>query len=409
MTVEKGPATPEVRPVVRQRLAQRKRRRRRTMAVQVAFTVIALVVAVALVWTGWRSTLRITGGRNELVTDPAAPGYVAEVRSTPVSLVAVTGDAGELITLLMVISDPGTKAATAVPISPLLTLWEFEGSPPANARTIFQDGRIDVLRLRLGAELGFGATDTMVVPGSALVRLAARSGAVTLSLPDDVFEGAADSQPEDTTIRYPAGELQLEPDQVDDFLAFDGYREPEPNRALRSGELWSALLDRADGVTAEDLGGSDLQGFVELLELLGADDTTVQIAPTSQVVVPVVPPLTLYRIDADAMKDWAARHVPFPTAAYPGQRATVAVLDGTGQDGAIRSVAPRIVDADGEIALTGNAEGFDLATSRVEYQRPEAKSAAEDIASALGVPAARADDARSDVDVTVVVGKDLLT
>ena len=403
---ERGDA-PEIRRVVRQRVAKRRRARRRAVYLQSGFSLLALVVLVALVWVGWRSAMRITGGRDELVTDPEAAGYVAEVRPTPVDLVAVTGDGGELISMLLVVSTPGRSSA--VPLSPQLTLWDFEGAPPGSAQEIFADGGLEALRLRLGADLGFGTTGGVVVPGSALVQLASTVGPLTIDLSDDVFAGEPDAEPDDVELRYPAGELELEPEVVDDFLAFGGYREADPNRALRSGEVWQALLEGVDPASAAALGdGEDLERFSELFGELSEGEVSFQVVPTTPLELYIVPPVTIHRLDAEAMPEWASTHVPFPVAAYPGQLASVAVLDGTGQDGAIETVSPEIVSAGAQISLTGNAESFDVATTRVEYGAGEARGAAEDIAEVLGVQAQQVEEQRADVDVTVVVGKDLL-
>ena len=196
---------------------------------------------------------------------------------------------------------------------------------------------------------------------------------------------------------------------VDDFLAFVGYREPDPNRALRSGEVWQALLEGVNPASAAARGdGEDLERFSELFGELAEGEVSFQVVPTTPLELYIVPPVTIHRLDAEAMPDWASSHVPFPVAAYPGQLASVAVLDGTGRDGAIETVSPEIVSAGAQISLTGNAESFDVATTRVEFQAEPAKGAAQDIAEALGVQAQKVDEQRADVDVTVVVGKDLL-
>jgi hypothetical protein len=398
---------PEIRRVVRQRVVTRRRARRRAVYLQAGFSLLALVVLVALVLVGWRSAMRITGGRDELVTDPEAPGFVAEVRPTPVDLVAVTGDGDELISMLLVVSTSGRQ--TAVPLSPQLALWDFEGSPPAAAQDVFADGGIDALRLRLGADLGFGTTGGLVVPGAALVQLASTVGPLTIQLSDDVFAGGPEDDPDDAELRYAAGDLDVEPEAVDDFLAFAGYKEPDPNRALRSGELWQALLEGVDPVSAAALGDEeDVVAFAELFTSMAEGDVSFEVVPTSALDLYISPPRTIHRVDEEAMADWASTHVPFPVAAYPGQLASVAVLDGTGSDGAIEAVSPDIVSAGAQISLTGNAESFDVATSRVEYGAGEAQRAAEEIADVLGVGARQVDEQRADVDVTVVVGKDLV-
>ena len=83
------------------------------------------------------------------------------------------------------------------------------------------------------------------------------------------------------------------------------------------------------------------------------------------------------------------------------------ILNGTSDEQAARTLAPRIVAAGGEVALLGNAESFDLASSSVEYSTPEAKPAAEQIAAELGVSATSVEPSPNNVDVEVKVGKDL--
>lgn len=398
----------EVQPVVRRRVARRRRRQRRITVVQSLFTVLAAAALIGLVVVGWRSAMRITGGSEEVVTDPAAPGYLAEVRPTATTLVAVTGDGGELITMLVVVADPASGRMTVAPMSPQLTLWDFEEAGPQSAAEVFADGGLDLLQLRLGADLTFGMTEAVTLPGAALASVV--PGPVTVQLADDVFEGDPLAEPADTTVRFPAGEQQIEPDQLDDFLAFVGYREPESNRALRVGELWAAMLEAA--VVPPDAAAFGPTGDGEALAELFADmseaDVSTDLVPTIGVPLDVLPPVTIYRIDGEAMPAWISTRVPFPIAAYPGQFATVAILDGTGVDGAIRTVAPRVVAAGAEIALTGNAESFDEAATRVEYHRDESRAAAERIAESLGVSATADLDDPISVDVTVVVGKDLV-
>jgi hypothetical protein len=332
---------------------------------------------------------------------------VAEVRPTPVDLVAVTGDGDELISMLLVVSTGGKQ--TAVPLSPQLVLSGFEGSPPGSSQEVFGDGGMEALRLRLGAELGFGTTDGLVVPGAALVQLASTVGPLTVELSDDVFAGAPDAEPDEVELQYRAGELEVEPEEVDDFLAFGGYREADPNRALRSGEMWQALLERVGPASATTLGsGDDLEAFAELFASLAGGEVSFEVVPTLPVEIFSASPVTIHRLDKEAMPTWASTHVPFPVAAFPGQLASVAVLDGTGSEGAIEAVSPDIVGAGAQIFLTGNAESFDVATSRVEYSAREARRAAEEIADALGAQAQQVDEQRADVDVTVVVGKDLV-
>lgn len=433
-------AAPEIRPVVRQRSAQKRRKRRKVVVAQAAVTALFVVALIALGWVGWNTALRITGGTASEVTDPDAPGYVAAVKPTGVTLIAFTGEpvpvptttaaegteaeaaaegAGEatvstqgevpsLATMLLVIERSGGAERTLVPIPANVTLWEFEDSTPDSAANVFASGGIDVLRLRLGADLSFGSTAAVTAPVSMLGDLAAAVGPVTIALPDDVLAGES---AEDATVAYAAGQLTLEPAQVPEFMSTLGLGESESNRALRQQLVWEALLGAAAEQGLElDLPSDD--DSVEAAELLAAaadESSRFDLVPMLAVPLNVSPPVTLFRIDQMAMPSWVATEVPFPVSAFPGQRARVELLNGTTEEAVLQAVAPKVVGANGEIAYTGNAESFEVPTSRVEFSSEEARPAAEQIAAALGLSATLDPEAATNVDVVVVVGADQLS
>lgn len=397
-------------PVVRSALRLRKarQRRRRATVVQTVLTVLFVVALLALGFVGWRSSLKLTGGRDLEVTDPAAAGYVAEVKPTSADLLAVTDADGGLATMLLVLGGPDS-AATVVPISAWLTLWDFEDAGPGSARNLFAAGGIDTLRLRLGVDLTFGATDAVTVPGTVIEQLATKVGPVTVNLPDNVVvdDGAGGS-----VVKYPAGSLTLQPTEVMEFLSVQGIGEAELNRSLRLSLVWTALFD---GLAAK--GGSldlpansseDLSLFGDVIDGLDESGVSMQLLPTNEIPLNLTPPKSIDQIDAQAMTSWVPKYVPFPTSAYPGQRATVNLLNGTPNKDATKTIAPKIVAGGGEISLTGNAESFDIVTSRVEYGTVDSKAAADAIAAQLGLTATEASTPSESVDVTVVVGKDLV-
>lgn len=403
---------PTIRPVVRQRQVQRERsrRRKRVLAAQAGATALFVVALLGLSLVGWRSAMRITGGSATVVTDPSAPGYVAPAKPTDVLLVAFEGesteDGAQLATMLMVIESAG--ATTLVPVPSLTTLWEFEGSEPQTAAAVFASGGIDVLRLRLGAELTFGPTEAVTAPVSMIDELAAAVGPITVALPDDVLAGTT---AEDATVRYAAGPLVLEPGQVAEFMSAQGFNESETNRALRLELAWEALVAGLAAAPSSQVAadGEDQERVAEMFESVAAGgdgEVRFDLVPMSGLTLYVDPPVVLYTVDAEAMPAWVAAEVPYPISAYPGQRARVELLNGTPDAASLQLVAPEIVSAGGEISFTGNAESFDVATTRVEYTSPDAEAAANEIAAALGVSAARSEDSVAEVDVVVVVGTD---
>ena len=400
-------------------------------------TALFVVALVALAWAGWSAALRITGGSNDKVTDPDAPGYVAAVKPTSVTLLAFTSNAppapgsvapptseeGHHLTGMLLVVDRGDGSRTISPIPAFTTLWEFEGAQPASAAEVFADGGIDVLRLRLGTDLSFGTTAALTVPTSVIGDLAAGTGAVTIELAD-VLEGTSD---DDAAVRYPSGELTLEPDEIAEFLSFYGFRDSESNRALRQELVWKALLGEAgageqvSGTGSPSTGAEsddearpddeDLAAAIELLDEVRADGgAQFSVVPMLAVPLNVSPPVTLYRIDQMSMPSWVAAEVPFPISAFPGQRARVELLNGTDDPAALQTVAPTVVGANGEVAFTGNAESFEVSRTRVEWAREDARVAAEQIATALGVTATAVSTEvdTTNVDVVVVIGADRL-
>jgi hypothetical protein len=82
---------------------------RRFLALSVTFA----VALVALSYTGYRSSLRMTGGASisPQQRSPSQPGYEAAVRPTPVTFLAITTDGGELRSLSVVTQGTGETGA----------------------------------------------------------------------------------------------------------------------------------------------------------------------------------------------------------------------------------------------------------------------------------------------------------
>ncbi|MCC6184265.1 MAG: hypothetical protein IT194_06335, partial [Microthrixaceae bacterium] len=175
MTATETDPVAEVAPVVRRRRSEapstggrrgRQGRRSgraggdgsRTVWWQLASTAAFAVLIVALALLGYQASRLITGGGTDKVTDPAAPGYVAEVRPTPVDLVAVTTDDGVLAGVLIV-SSAGAKTGGTVSALPATA-----SAGPGEKGTFplllddFAAGGLDQLRTSLGVGLTFGFT-----------------------------------------------------------------------------------------------------------------------------------------------------------------------------------------------------------------------------------------------------------
>jgi hypothetical protein len=396
-------------PVVRRR-SRTEKKSRKVLWLQALTTFVFLALLVGLGWAGYQASLRITGGGEAKVTDPNAPGYVAEVRPTPVDMVAVTDASGALVSVLVVTEGADGKGGTVSVLPATVVAPEFEGNPPVFLSKALADGGLDTLRQRLGTALTFGFTSAEQVPAATVEALAAKVGPIRINNVDNLITRAQDGT---ETVKYRSGELTLQPAEVVPFLGFAGADESVTNQALRHQAVWEALLKGLKGkdISAVGAGGGSTgtasgdTGFLSLLPGLLQGDVAYDQVPLT--VIPV--PGTLFKAyvpDQAAMPTFVARTVPFPTAATPGQRARVRLLNGTTNKNAAVLVAPKVVAAGGEISLIGNAESFDQPTTRVEYAVPEARAAAEAIATALGVKATKVAKGAGSVDVDVIVGRD---
>lgn len=404
--------------VVRRPHSRRSNRRRRNLlGLQVATTVVFVGLVAGLGWVGYRSTLSITGGSSLEVTDPEAPGFVAEVKPTPVDLLALTDADGALVAGLMLAAGPEGAGGVVMPLPADMSVPGVPGLVPPvrveDLRTleqVFDGGGVQELRNRVGESLTFGFTSVAEVPPTTMEELAALAGPITVTIPENVLELQLDGE---EVVRYRAGEVTLQPDELGPFLAFSGSNESVPNQELRHDAVWKSLVTALADVDRERLERIGRRGTAEggpgVGELLaGLLDGEVRYDTVPLEAIPV--PDTIYIVygpDPAALPTFVVRNVPSPTSGVPGQRARVRVLNGTTDPAAVNAVVPKVVGAMGEVTLVGNAESFDVATTRVEFSVPEARFAADQIAQALGVRAQRVDrPAPGSVDVDVVVGGD---
>lgn len=369
-----------------------------------------------LALVGYRASRLITGGGTERVTDPAAPGFVAEVRPTPVDLVAVTTEDGALAgVLIAAASADGGGTVSALPAT--ISAGPGEDGLFAPIADAYASGGLDQLRSVLGTGLTFGFTSAEEVSASDLTTLAGLVGPLTINNVDNLIDstdrGTVGMDPAKESVRYRAGEMTLEPGELADFLAFSGIGEEPDRQMLRHMAVWeqllagvatkdvSSLASSSDG-TSEDGG---LSIVADLMSDLGGGAVTYEAVPMVQQPIPGTYFTTMIP-DAAALPAYVARVAPFPTSATPGQRARVELLNGTTNQDATLLVAPKVVAAGGEISLLGNASSFDVSATEVNYMAPEAQEAAEEIAKALGVTATASSETSGGIDVRVIVGAD---
>ncbi|MFZ4518656.1 MAG: LytR C-terminal domain-containing protein [Microthrixaceae bacterium] len=392
--------------------------RRRLTFLQAGLAVLFVLLLVGLGVVGYRASLKITGG-GSTVTDPKAPGYVAEVQPTPVDLVAVESAKDRLASALIVVGGADGKGGTVIPIPPSLVLPAYDGAAPITAGEAYTQGGISSLRERLGPAVTFGFTSASTVTAEQLGRLVQLTGPLKVQNADNLLEPVNRLDPNyrpaaggdgTGTVKYRSGSLTLDGPQLAEYLGFTGEGETVVNQALRQQAAVTALLTGLKGKdltgVADAASGQDASAGSVLADLVSGDVRFDQLPVREQTV-----PGTLFKEsvpDDQQLPGFVSRTIPAPIAAFPGQRARTRLLNGTTDAAAATPLTPDIVAAGGTVVLLGNAESFDVATSRVEYTAPAAAPAAQAIAAKLGLTATKVKGADAGVDVTVVVGRDRL-
>ncbi len=408
---------------MRRRRQSRDRQLRRA-GFAAALTVLALAIPV-LGYVGFRAVLTSKEGRVvDPVLDPHEPGYEAVVEPTPVALVAHVATpevdpnadddipARQLVGLSVLTLGPGDVGGGVV-LVPVHTLTG------ATARFGFDDlagafvvGGLDGLRQATANVVGTSLSEAVMVDDERWTELVAPVAPVEVANPDTVLDPDA---PEGGGPAFPAGPLPIDASEVGRYLRLQNPGESALALLARQQLFWEGWLDAigraGDGAAAvPGEGGGGLARFVRGLGAAGPVIETLpvrQASPSSPVggtgdAVEAFDP-----VEAD-VSELMARLVPFPTAANPGDRLRLRVLDGTGSDGAALVAARRLVLGGAEIVVVGNADRFDHATTEVRYP-VELEDRARDVVESLGAGELVPQRAGSDtVDLTVVVGGDLL-
>jgi hypothetical protein len=116
---------------------------------------------------------------------------------------------------------------------------------------------------------------------------------------------------------------------------------------------------------------------------------------------------TVYEVDRTTLRGAITDLVPFPTGTALAPRTRVRLLDGTGEETHVRSVAPEVVSADATIVVVGNADAFDYRRTEIRYHHEGQRAAAERFRAALGTGVVIEDVRPIDsFDVTIVLGPD---
>jgi hypothetical protein len=393
----------------------RARGRRNRIAFGVAIVLLAAAIP-ALGFMGVAAILSSRGGRLvDTTVAPDEPGYEAIVEPTPVALVVHT-EAGRLValTVLSLANPEGGGAVLFVPTE-TLTHPNTQAFGFDRLRGAFDVAGVDGVRAATAGVLNASFTDAIEIDGARLAALTAPVAPLRLDNPDDLDGEDATGQ----EVGFDAGALELPADHIGAYLAMRDGDESDLNRLVRHQLLWEAWIgavsvapDPATAVPGE--GGTGLGRYVGQLargtvvyQTLPVDEA----APDGDVdgevdgddEVEAFAP-----VEAD-LPGLVARLIPLPTAASPGSRVRVRLLDGAGSPEAVRAIIEPLVVAGAQIVAIGNADRFTYAATDVRYDSLTPRAQANRMRAALGIGEVSETSFGTDAfDVTIVVGADLV-
>jgi hypothetical protein len=208
-------------------------------------------------------------------------------------------------------------------------------------------------------------------------------------------------RPTGTELLFPAGPIDVLPQQLPQLLGMRSPGEDDLDRLARQERVWEAWLDviaAADMPVAGDP-ATDQPTFMAALARGPVDARVLPVAA-------VDPAAGLYEVDAAGAPVIVAALAPERMAAGEGGR--VQLLNGVGKPGLVTDVAALLVPEGLRVPLTDDADDFGYRRTQIVYHGADQAATAETIREVLGVgkvlPARQTLDA---VDVTVVIGQDL--
>lgn len=391
------------------RTERRRSRRRRRVAAR-AFGTVALAAAIgAGLW--YVSTLATSPDGD----DASAAGARAQ-RTLLVAMTSVDdlSQQADSLTLFAADADGTDPVGLFVPAG---TFGQIPGQSSIESigkALIF--GRETLQQTAVENLLGIKIDHTLILSDVTLARVVEAVGGIDIEVAEELFEPDAQGR---QTLVFPLGPAHMSGAQALTYMTYMGEGETELDRYARAQKVWEALFAAADAdelraavASAPDLLEPDAEALAAMLAAFASatpDDRAFDVLPVETVSGGLD---QVYKVDEEAASHVLMRHFSgsFPPGVTdPAARPRVELLNGTGTPELGGSVARVLVPAGIRVAVTGNADRFGYARTRIIVYGDDASALAlgERLRELLGVGEVEIGRrGQTVVDATIVVGGD---
>ena len=372
-----------------------------------AMVLILLVVSIPVLGrTGYRLVTSSTDGRTAASgAGPNDPGYEEQVTSTPTALVVQKDAAGLPVGLTFLSLSNGSSGGSVVFV-PLDTAVVKPGFGVDRLRTSYgvvaddPTGATKQISFQTAEILNVGIDETIELDDRSWSQVVAPVAPIALDNPEPVELAGG---------TVPSGQTTLAADQMGPYLAAHRDGEEETAAFYRQQVAWTAWLKAVAASTKADaVPGETGSGIGLFARTLAKGDVTFTNLPGTYSVADDGG--TRFKADAGAVNDLMVDTVPAPDAPYEGGRTRARVLNGVGPGSIPDDVLRKVVALNGSVTVVGNGPSFDNDTTTIVYSDAKFKDYAELLQASLGSKGKLKFDrqAPDDVDVTVILGRDVL-
>ncbi len=410
--------TPRPRRSTAGRRKRARRRQKRMALARLIGTIVGAIGFAGLLVYG--ATVLVANREPDEVVDDDEPVLVFEDRQTSALLATFDeADPSAGASLIVILAyDRATEDATAVFV-PSRTVADIPGHGLLQVNQAYAFGEGPLLDATVDNLMGIDVDHTIGISEQGWASMFARTGGLTIDVPGRLVLSKPDGTQE---MRFTAGEQFLDGPRIAEYMVFLERGEQELARLPRAQSVILGLLDQfandpealesvfGDGAPMLDTTTpvAELRELFELLALAYAEDElVVRTLPVSPIGSGEE---NSYRVDADRVAQLVEDRFE-GSRPVEGQREgrTLQILNGNGTPGIGQKVAELLIPEGFRVVLTGNADDFDHAETRILIysDSSEQLAIANEIKDLLGVGVVEVSRTpQSVVDITIVVGAD---